>query len=54
MRSDYDKWFVAKDGSNTAILCKREHLIDALKDTFGAVRAAELLPMFESNILRVL
>ena len=44
MKSDYDKWFIHKDG--TAIKCKRENLIDALKDTAGAVKAAQMLPMF--------
>ena len=44
MKSDYDKWFIHKDG--TAIKCKRENLIDALKDTVGAVKAAQMLPMF--------
>lgn len=44
MKSDNDKWFIHADG--TAIKCKRENLIDALKDTVGAVKAAQMLPMF--------
>ena len=46
MASDYDKWFVSKDGSQTAIKCKRERLIDALKDAVGATRAAQIFPLF--------
>ena len=44
MKSDYDKWFIHQDG--TPILCKREKLIDALKDAVGAKRAAEIFPLF--------
>lgn len=44
--SDYDKWFVSKDGSETAIKCKREKLIDALKDAFGATRASMIYSKF--------
>lgn len=47
MKSDYDKWFVSKDAAPfTAIKCKRERLIDALKDAVGPVRAAKILPSF--------
>lgn len=46
MRSDYDKWFVSKDGSMTAIKCKRERLSDHLTDVFGAIRASKILPQF--------
>ena len=46
MKSDYDKWFVAKDGSQTAIKCKREKLIDALRDSVGIQKAAEIFPLF--------
>lgn len=46
MKSDYDKWFICKDGSETAIKCKRERLIDALQDAVGATRAAEIFPLF--------
>lgn len=46
MKSDYDKWFISTDESKTAIKCKRERLIDALKDTVGPKRAAEILPLF--------
>lgn len=46
MKSDYDKWFICMDGTNSAIKCKRERLIDALKDSVGSARAAQLLPMF--------
>ena len=45
MKSDYDKWFVTKDGSQ-AIKCKRERLIDALRDSVGAKKAAEIFPQF--------
>lgn len=34
--SDYDRWFISTDGTDTAILCKREKFIDHLKDVFGA------------------
>lgn len=44
--SDYDKWFISTDGTNTAILCKRERLIDALKDNLGAEKAAKTVKMF--------
>ena len=44
MRSDYDKWFIHEDG--TAIKCKRESLMDSLKDSVGAVRAAQMFPQF--------
>ena len=46
MTSDYDKWFVSKDGSETAIKCKKERLIDALRDAVGATRAAQIFPKF--------
>lgn len=46
MASDYYKWFICKDGSMTAIKCKRERLIDALKDAVGATRAAQIFPLF--------
>ena len=44
--SDYDKWFISTDGTNTAILCKRERLIDGLKDSLGAERAAKAVKQF--------
>lgn len=44
--SDYDKWFISTDGTNTAFLCKRERLIDALKDCLGAARAAATVKLF--------
>ena len=44
--SDYDRWFISTDGTNTAILCKRERLIDALKDARGAERAAATIRQF--------
>ena len=46
MNSDYDRWFVSKDGTMTAVKCKRERFSDFLKDMFGPVRAAALLPLF--------
>ena len=47
MKSDYDKWFVSKDAAPfPAIKCKRERLIDALREAVGPVRAAKLLPSF--------
>ena len=46
MSSDYDKWFVSKDGSMTAIKCKREKLSDHLSDVFGVVRASRMLSQF--------
>ena len=46
MASDYDKWFICKDGSMTTIKCKREKLIDALKDAVGPIKAAQLFPLF--------
>lgn len=44
MKSDYDKWFIHSDG--TALLCKREKLIDELKDAYGSEKAAQMLPSF--------
>ena len=44
--SDYNKWFISKDQYETAIKCKRERLIDQLKDILGPVRAAEVFPRF--------
>lgn len=44
--SDYDKWFISTDGTNTAFLCKRERLIDALKDCLGIERAAATVKLF--------
>ena len=44
--SDYDRWFISTDGTNTAVLCKRERLIDALKESLGAERAAKTVRMF--------
>ena len=44
--SDYDRWFISTDGTNRAILCKREKLIDALKDAMGAERAAATIRQF--------
>lgn len=44
--SDYDKWFISTDGTNTAILCKRERLIDALKECMGIERAAQAIKQF--------
>lgn len=44
--SDYDKWFISTDGTNTAFLCKREKLIDALIDLLGAEKAAKAYKQF--------
>lgn len=51
MKSDYGQWFVSKDGSETAILCKRDKLFDHLKDVFGAAKAASLAPLFRRATL---
>lgn len=44
--SDYDRWFISTNGTDTAILCKREKFIDHLKDVFGAKKAAVMRPQF--------
>ena len=44
MKSDYGKWFISADG--TAVKCKRERLIDALRDSVGVTKAAEIFPLF--------
>ena len=44
--SDYDKWFISTDGTNTAILCKRERLIDGLRDCMGSERASKVVKQF--------
>ena len=46
MKSDFDKWFICMDGSNTAIKCRRERLIDALRDSVGPERASVIFPLF--------
>lgn len=46
MRSDYDKWFVSKDASQTAIKCKRDNFMDFLKVTFGPTKAAQMYSQF--------
>lgn len=46
MTSDYDKWFICSDGTMDAIKCKRERLIDALKDAVGVAKAAQIHPLF--------
>jgi hypothetical protein len=43
--SDYDKWFISKDGTTT-IKCKRESLIDALTDQFGKLKASQMFSQF--------
>jgi hypothetical protein len=42
--SDYDRWFIHKDG--TPIKCKRERFSDCLKDLFGATKAAAMYKEF--------
>lgn len=44
MKSDYDKWFVSKDG--TAVKCKREKFMDALIDAVGRTRASQIFTQF--------
>lgn len=44
--SDYNKWFISKDQYQTATKCKREKLMDHLKDILGPLRAAQAYPMF--------
>lgn len=44
--SDYDRRFISTNGTDTAILCKREKFIDHLKDVFGAKKAAVMRPQF--------
>lgn len=46
MKSDYGKWFVSTDGTEEAIKCNRENLIDCLKDIVGPERAAKIFPKF--------
>lgn len=46
MKSDYNHWFVSKDKTATAILCKREKLIDHLADVFGKAMASSLFSQF--------
>ena len=43
--SDYDRWFISKDGTTT-IKCKRESFIDALSDLFGKVKASQIYSQF--------
>lgn len=46
MKSDYDKWFISTDGTQTAIKCKREKFMDALIDTVGRTRASQIFTQF--------
>lgn len=43
--SDYDKWFISKDGTTT-IKCKRERFMDALIDLVGKIKAAQIYSQF--------
>ena len=42
MKSDYDKWFISTDGTETAVKCKREKFMDALIDAVGKARASQI------------
>jgi hypothetical protein len=44
--SDYNKWFVSTDATETAILCKKDKFIDALKEAVGPIKAAKLFSSF--------
>ena len=46
MVSDYGKWFVTTDGTDKAIKCNRETLIDCLKDLVGPERASKIFSTF--------
>lgn len=46
MKSDYDKWFISTDGTQTAVKCKREKFMDALIDAVGKARASQIFTKF--------
>jgi hypothetical protein len=46
MKSDYDKWFISTDGTETAIKCKREKFMDALIDLVGKAKASQIHSKF--------
>lgn len=46
MKSDYDRWFVSKDGTQQAIKCNRENFLDCLRDLLGPEKAAQTFPLF--------
>ena len=52
--SDYDRWFISTDGTNTAILCKRERLIDALKECMGIESGAGNQAVQEGYLLGIM
>lgn len=46
MKSDYDKWFISTDGTETAIKCKREKFMDVLIDLVGKAKASQIYSKF--------
>ena len=46
MKSDYGKWFISTDGTETAVKCKREKFMDALIDAVGRTRASQIYSQF--------